>query len=124
MTSNSSPRQPEKLEVELYSNATNAPVMRYPNRHYPGILIQGDSLSNLFHMAHYIEQVQKSEIVPDGETLTELIAELTDHLQRYVEVYERTLQAYEMPLPPHMSVIGKRAFTTYEDDDFDALESE
>lgn len=106
----------------MYSNATNAPVMRHPNRHYPGILIQGDSLSNLFHMAHYIEQVQKGEVAPDGETLTELIAELTDYTQRYMEVYERTLQECGMPVPPHISVIGKRTMTVYDDVDVPEIE--
>lgn len=30
--------------VEIYSDATNAAVMRHPGRHVPGFLIQGDSL--------------------------------------------------------------------------------
>lgn len=30
--------------VEIFSDLTNAAVMRHPNRHFPGVLVQGDSL--------------------------------------------------------------------------------
>jgi len=30
--------------VEIYSDATNAAVLRHPGRRYPGLLVQGDSL--------------------------------------------------------------------------------
>jgi hypothetical protein len=33
--------------VEIYSDTTNAAVMRHPGRHFPGLLIQGDSLYGL-----------------------------------------------------------------------------
>jgi hypothetical protein len=33
--------------VEIYSDATNAAVMRHPGRKFPGVLIQGDTLHTL-----------------------------------------------------------------------------
>ena len=33
--------------VEIYSDATNAAVMRHPGRRFPGMLIQGDTLHSL-----------------------------------------------------------------------------
>jgi hypothetical protein len=30
--------------VEIYSDATNAAIMRHPGRHFPGVLVQGDTL--------------------------------------------------------------------------------
>jgi hypothetical protein len=31
-------------QVEIYSDETNTSVMRHPGRHFPGVLIQGDTL--------------------------------------------------------------------------------
>ncbi len=36
-----------KEYVEIYSNATNMAVMRYPVRRFPGVLVQGDTLSGM-----------------------------------------------------------------------------
>ncbi len=37
-----------KIEkVEIYSNTTNMPVMRHPNRHFTGVLFQGDTLYSM-----------------------------------------------------------------------------
>ena len=30
--------------VEIYSDKTNAAVLRHPGRHFPGVLVQGDDL--------------------------------------------------------------------------------
>ena len=35
------------MQVEIYSDASNAAVMRHPGRNYPGVLVQGDTISNL-----------------------------------------------------------------------------
>lgn len=40
--------------VEIYSDQTNAAVMRHPDRRFPGILIQGDSLYTLCAIADNI----------------------------------------------------------------------
>ena len=33
--------------IEIYSDATNAAIMRHPGRHFPGVLLQGDTLYSL-----------------------------------------------------------------------------
>jgi hypothetical protein len=37
--------------VEIYSDATNAAVMRHPGRQFPGILVQGDTLWSMCYRA-------------------------------------------------------------------------
>ncbi len=32
------------IEVEIFSETTNSPVIKMPNRKFPGVVIQGDSL--------------------------------------------------------------------------------
>lgn len=32
----------ERMEIEVYSQQTNAAVMKAPGRQFPGVLIQGD----------------------------------------------------------------------------------
>jgi hypothetical protein len=39
----------ERIEVELFSHPGNNAIVRMPGRRFPGVLIQGDSLSNLRH---------------------------------------------------------------------------
>lgn len=34
-------------DVEIFSDMTNAAVMRHPGRKFPGVLIQGDTLYTL-----------------------------------------------------------------------------
>lgn len=37
-----------KIEVvEILSDQTNAAIMRHPDRHFPGVLVQGDTLYSL-----------------------------------------------------------------------------
>jgi hypothetical protein len=33
--------------VEIYSDATNAAILRHPDRRFPGLLIQGDTLHTI-----------------------------------------------------------------------------
>src|SRR5215467_14557846 len=43
-------------QVEIFSDATNAAVMRHPDRRFPGLLVQGDTLSTLYQSADLICQ--------------------------------------------------------------------
>jgi hypothetical protein len=38
----------ERLTAEILSHASNSGIVQMPGRKFPGIVIQGDSLSNLF----------------------------------------------------------------------------
>ncbi|HKD35261.1 MAG TPA: hypothetical protein VKB78_00630 [Pirellulales bacterium] len=37
----------KRLELEVLSDASNAAVVRMPGRHFPGVVVQGDTLSNI-----------------------------------------------------------------------------
>ena len=85
-----------KQEIEVFSDAVNAPVMRHPGRRFPGSLIQGDSLSVLWGLARSIRDRvaghSDEQLVGDAEELFELIhARLLG--------YQATLEDAGMELP-------------------------
>lgn len=43
-----------KTPVEIYADTTNAAIMRHPDRHFPGVLVQGDTLYGLCRSADEI----------------------------------------------------------------------
>ena len=83
-------------EVEVFSDADNAPVIRHPGRRLPGSLIQGDSLSILWGLARSIRdrvaEHSDEELVGDAEELFERI-----HVR--LLGYQATLDAAGMDLP-------------------------
>jgi len=82
--------------VEIYySDATNAAVMRHPDRRFPGVLMQGDTLDQLFRDLNRVQtdaQLVNSEVAED-------IAEIREHLQSFLDHYEATLSAHGIALP-------------------------
>ncbi|OWQ96381.1 DUF6959 family protein [Sphingopyxis witflariensis] len=80
--------------VEIYSDATNAAVMRHPGRNFPGMLIQGDTLHNLSSMA----TAALAGAEPDSEHWHDL-KELADELQARVNFYAQIMQEYGLQLP-------------------------
>jgi hypothetical protein len=78
----------ERVELEVYSFETNAAVVRMPGRRFPGLVIQGDSLSILLHRVQSIlDRVQE---LPDGE-LCDDVEEVRDILLGYLRTYEDIL---------------------------------
>jgi hypothetical protein len=57
--------------VEIYSDASNLAVIRHPNRRFPGVLIQGDSLFILVEEAKEILQAVRSIRNEDLVTVVE-----------------------------------------------------
>jgi hypothetical protein len=53
--------------VEIYSDQTNAAVMRHPDRHFPGVLVQGDTLWTMCGRAD--EACKNRRAVLDEENL-------------------------------------------------------
>ncbi|WP_425506589.1 DUF6959 family protein [Sphingomonas kyeonggiensis] len=47
--------------IEIYSDATNAAVMRHPGRQFPGMLIQGDTLYSLSRSIAVVPPRQSDE---------------------------------------------------------------
>lgn len=86
----------EYMELEVYSQATNRAVVKMPGRHFPGLLIQGDSLSSLLHIAESI--CEKSERTADTDLINES-RELKNNLQQLLSHYEATLSKHNIPLP-------------------------
>lgn len=80
--------------VEIFSDATNAAVMRHPGRRFPGILVQGDSLHILCKEAD-----RACEMVGHGSPGFEEVKDLRNTLWEYLNHYKVTLTEHSMKLP-------------------------
>ncbi len=83
-------------DPEVLSQSVNLPVIRMPGRKYPGVLIQGDTLSSLYTLSQMI--CRRTEHSEDTE-LTELSEELASELARILTEYERVLKCKGYNLP-------------------------
>jgi hypothetical protein len=83
-------------QVEIYSDQTNAAVMRHPGRHFPGVLIQGDTLYTLCRGADVICAAAKTRLDPDayGEA-----NDLRNALWAFLSHYKVVLGEHGIPLP-------------------------
>jgi hypothetical protein len=82
--------------VEIYSDQSNAGVMRHPGRRFPGVLVQGDTLCNLYKMAdRACDDLHLGEF---GEAKLEL-TELANLLQHLIVHYKVVLGQHRLPLP-------------------------
>lgn len=82
-------------EVEIYSDESNAVVMRHPWRKFPGCLVQGDSLSILLRS---LKVVQSEGACLCDEAAGEL-AETVEQLSDLMSHYKATLMSHNIPLP-------------------------
>jgi hypothetical protein len=84
----------ERIELDVFSEASNQAIVRMPGRRFPGVVIQGDTLSGLVLDAKNIlrELRAGNEPIQDARYLVERLTEYLDH-------YERTLAAHDIPLP-------------------------
>jgi hypothetical protein len=76
-----------KAEVEIWSDATNMAILRHPDRHYPGILIQGDDLLGFCNELTRIAQAARGKV--DDATmrgLELLLDDFKDLMTHYCEV--------------------------------------
>ena len=93
------------MEMEVFSETTNFPVVRYPGRNFPGSLIQGDSLSIIYQLATSIRGRAKrtgdTDLIDDAEELHEL-------LKTRLRIYEETLVAHGIELPYSGPLVTKR----------------
>ena len=86
----------QKLEVEVFSKSVNSPVIRFPGRRYPGVLIQGDSLSILFDLVVTIrDSIAHQNLEEADGSAQELQEILTEHLT----IYEAALRTEGFDLP-------------------------
>jgi len=77
----------EVIQVEQYSDAINAVILRTPGRSFPGMVIQGDSLRNLLRAAERgIESFDGGNMNEARDYLLEIAEDLKDRLIHYEEV--------------------------------------
>jgi hypothetical protein len=82
--------------VEIYSDAANAAVMKHPGRHFPGVLVQGDTLHTLCVAADAACEASRGRIGEDAYTE---LNNLRDHLWELLTHYKQVLSEHRMPLP-------------------------
>ena len=83
-------------DVEIYSDQTNAAVMRHPGRRFPGVLVQGDSLYALCVQADEVCASAKGMLDQDSY---EELNELRNVLWKYLNHYKSVLGEHKMQLP-------------------------
>ncbi|SHL63050.1 hypothetical protein SAMN05428972_0432 [Rhodanobacter sp. OK091] len=82
--------------VEIFSDQANAVVVRHPDRRFPGVLVQGDSLYALCCQADAACTGAKSSL--DSGSYNEL-NDLRDKLWGYLNHYKSVLGEHQLPLP-------------------------
>ena len=91
-------------QFEVLSDTSNAIVAQHESRSFPGILVQGDTLSafvdDLDELIHACHQADREETLEIARNLRERLGEL-------LEIYERVLGENEISLPYSMPV-GER----------------
>ena len=86
----------EYIELEVYSQSINRGVIRMPSQNFPGLLLQGETLSALLNLARSVHE--RSQRTTDME-LIETSQQLRDDLQKLVSHFEATLTRHNIPLP-------------------------
>jgi len=86
----------EYMELEVYSQSIDRGVIRMPSQSFPGLLLQGETLSSLLKLAK--QTYEKSQNTSDSEMI-ETSRELVENIQKLVAHYESTLNRHNIPLP-------------------------
>ncbi|WP_432121344.1 DUF6959 family protein [Streptomyces sp. S1] len=86
----------KRIEAELFTDGTNDAVLRLPNRHFPGLLIQGDTLSILQNdLAELADLCATGDLEEAQHAANLLHADLSAKLERYT----RALETHGIPRP-------------------------
>ncbi|MEU5160155.1 hypothetical protein AB0G74_11170 [Streptomyces sp. NPDC020875] len=79
----------ERIEAELFTDGGNDAVVRLPGRRYPGVLIQGDTLSALqSDVAELVDLCAAGDLEEARYVASLLHADLGSKLQRYSDALE------------------------------------
>jgi len=84
------------MELEVYSQSIDRGIIRMPSQNFPGLLLQGETLSTLLRLAKSVHE--KSQNTADTE-LIDVSRELVETIQKLVAHYEATLGKHNIPLP-------------------------
>jgi hypothetical protein len=82
--------------VEIYSDASNAAVMRHPGRRFPGVLIQGDTLHSLCVSADSACAAARGVMSDDD---FQSLNELRNQLWALLTHYKSVLDEHKIRLP-------------------------
>ena len=110
----------EKIELEVFTEQSNHAVVRMNGREFPGIVIQGDSLSILCEEAKEISQRLK-EINCTDEDLLYLAQEHQDNLLSRSLHYQNVLSTHGLSLPYQTAALPSDLITLVAEDDDNAL---
>jgi len=88
-------------EMMVLSDAVNSPVIHFPGRQFPGILVQGDSLRV---MASLAAEISKHLSVGDLEEARSVAEDLAEQLGSRVKLYEDALRTHGLSLPYPVAV--------------------
>jgi hypothetical protein len=83
-------------QVEIYSDRTNAAVMRHPGRKFPGVVIQGDTLFLLCRRADAICAAARTRLDPEAYAEAN---DLRNALQAFLAHYKIVLGEHGIQLP-------------------------
>jgi hypothetical protein len=82
--------------VEIFSDTTNAAVLRHPDRRFPGVLVQGDILYSMCVAADASCRAVKPQL---GNVAYEEINDLRNRLWSLLNHYKSALHDHQLPLP-------------------------
>ncbi len=86
----------KRMTLDVYSKATNRAVIRPPGRRFPGLVIQGDTLSALVKRAR---ELLESARRLGHDDLIDQAEGLSRDLDAFVKHYERVLARHGIDLP-------------------------
>lgn len=82
------------VEVTLLQDESNCQIVQVSGRRYPGVVVQGDSLSNLVDLASEIVQLLDTNDIDEAKvTAQELHGLLFARLEAYKDALNRKEQA-------------------------------
>jgi len=86
----------ETKTLEVFTEAVNSAIVRVPGRRFPGVVIQGDSLSILFNDAMtLVEELENSK---DEEAFFTALLH-AESLEEHLKNYEQVLKEHGIELP-------------------------
>ena len=86
----------EYMELEVYSQSIDRGIVRMPSQSFPGLVLQGETLTSLLRLAKLA--YEKLPDTADAE-LIDTSRELVESIQKLVSHYEATLDKHKIPLP-------------------------
>ncbi len=85
-----------QITLEQLSDRIDGPVLHYPGRRFPGVLIQGDSLHGFVTMAEAIVMALDQR---DLQSARDEAEELRDMFRAHIEHDDSVLRATGRPSP-------------------------